>query len=73
MSQLSVLPKKKLRELIKETELTLYALRSELEKRDDVEQYREIGRLEEHMKSAELSLTTIKDFFHYLLEDIKKK
>ena len=44
-----------------------------MERRDEADQTREIDNLEEHMKNAELSLQTIRDFFRHLVEDMKSR
>ena len=72
MSELKVLTTQKLRELIDSTETTLDELNAELERREELRQHQEIGRLDEHMKNAELSLTTIRDYIAYVLEGIRK-
>ena len=63
----------RLRELIDETEETLKALQTELDKREQAEQNREIERLDVHFKNAEFSLQTIKDYVALVIEDLKKK
>lgn len=73
MNQLKHIPEEKLRRLIDETETTLGELRSEIDRRDEAAQHREIDRLEEHMKNAELSLETIRDFFRHLVEEMRGK
>lgn len=70
---LKVLPKEKLAALIGETESTLNDLKAEMERRDDVDRGHEIDKLDEHMKNAELSLQTIRDFVRYLVDDMRKK
>ncbi|MGF1474769.1 MAG: hypothetical protein ACFB6S_04310 [Geminicoccaceae bacterium] len=57
-----------LRSLIDQTEGTLSELKGELDRRDELAQHQEIDKLETHMKNAELSLQTIRDFLAYLLE-----
>lgn len=73
MNQLKHIPEEKLRRLIDETETTLGELRSEIDRRDEAAQHREIDKLEEHMKNAELSLETIRDFFRHLVEEMRGK
>lgn len=69
MTDVSLLPADKLRTLISETEETLHQLKSELEVREEAAQDHEIEKLDEHFKNAELSLTTIRDFFRFLREN----
>lgn len=71
MTDYSLLPAKKLKRLIAETENTLAELKLEMEHRDEGRQSREVNRLDEHMRSAEVSLTVIRDFFHYLTAELK--
>lgn len=71
MNDLSYVPQEKLRRLIAETEDTLAELKSEMDRRDEAAQHREIDRLDEHMKNAELSLATIRDFFRYLVGEVR--
>ncbi|GGE16674.1 hypothetical protein GCM10011360_01810 [Primorskyibacter flagellatus] len=73
MSDIKIMPKDKLRALIGDTEETLAELKAEMERRDEADQAREIENLEEHMKNAELSLQTIRDFFRHLVEDMKSR
>ncbi len=70
-SQLKSITNENLRALIGETESTLSDLRAELERREEQAQEREIANLDNHMKSAELSLKTIRDFIAYLVDDLK--
>jgi len=60
-----------LRQLIDETERSLGELNAELDRREQVAQAREIENLETHMKSAELSLQTIRDFVAELVADLR--
>ena len=69
MSDIKIMPKDKLGD----TEETLAELKAEMERRDEADQTREIDNLEEHMKNAELSLQTIRDFFRHLVEDMKSR
>jgi len=71
--QIKVLTNERLNKLIEETQETLNELKEEVGRRQQVQQEQEIMHLENHMKSAELSLTTIRNFISYLLEDSKKK
>lgn len=72
-STLNTLSKKNLEKLIAETEKSLLELKNELKHRQEEEQENEIAHLENHFKSAELSLKTINDFIAYLAETIRKK
>jgi len=71
--QIKVLTNERLNKLIEETQETLNELKEEVGRRQQVQQEHEIMHLDSHMKSAELSLTTIRNFISYLLEDSKKK
>lgn len=71
MANLKTLTNASLHALIDETESTLRDLRAELERREEAAQDREIANLDNHMKSAELSLKTIREFIAYLVEDLK--
>ena len=62
-----------LKALINQTELTLSELKQELERREEQDQHNQIANLEGHMKSAELSLKSIRDFIAYLLDDVKSR
>ena len=42
-------------------------------RRESVQKEHQIMDLDNHMKSAELSLTSIRNFIHYLLEESKKR
>lgn len=72
MSDLKVLTTRDLQDLIQETEGTLSELKAELERREESAQEREIANLENHFKSAELSLKTIREFLAFLLDDVKR-
>ena len=71
--ELKVITTGNLRALIEDTEDTLGELKAELERREENDQHGEIDDLDNHFKNAELSLKTIKDFFAYLMEDMRKK
>ncbi len=71
MTDFNVLSTERLRALIADTEGTLKKLTEELERREFLAQENEIEHLEEHMKGAELSLSTIKKFLAYLLTDLQ--
>jgi len=66
MSSLQVLTNERLNKLINETQETLEQLKSEFERRQNLEQEQEIMGLDNHFKSAELSLATIRSFIDYL-------
>ena len=69
MNNLNVLTNERLSKLINETQETLDELKKEVERRYQVQQEHEILDLENHMKSAELSLTSIRNFIKYLMDD----
>jgi len=69
MNNLNVLTSDRLSKLIDETQATLNELKAEVERRQKVQQEHEILNLENHMKSAELSLTSIRNFIKYLVQD----
>jgi len=71
MANLKTITNENLQALITETEAALGDLKSELERRREVAQEREIANLDNHMKSAELSLKSIRDFIAYLLDDMR--
>jgi hypothetical protein len=71
MNNLNILTTDRLRKLIRETEETLVELKTELERREELNQNQEIEHLERHMKSAELSLTTIRNFLNFLMDDMR--
>ena len=73
MENIHVLTNDRLHALISETEDTLIELKTELERREQVQQEHAVAHLENHMKSAELSLKTIRDFLSFLAQDIKNK
>ena len=60
-----------LRHLIDETEGTLIDLKSELERREEQAQHREVDHMGTHIKSAELSLKSLRDFIAYLADDLR--
>lgn len=72
MNNLNILTTDRLRRLIRETEETLIELKTELERREQLNQDHEIEHLERHMKNAELSLTTIRNFLDFLMDDMRK-
>ena len=71
--QVTVMTNERLNKLIEETQETLNELKEEVSRRQQVEQEHEIMSLENHMKSAELSLTSIRNFISYLVEGSKQK
>jgi uncharacterized coiled-coil protein SlyX len=73
MTNVNVLSTERLRTLIADTEATLKQLTIELERREFLEQENSIEHLEEHMKGAELSLDTIRQFLAYLINDLKDR
>ena len=73
MDNLQVLTNERLNKLIDETQATLYELKDEVKRRELEQQEHVVMDLDNHMKSAELSLNTIKNFVSYLLEESKKK
>ena len=66
MNDLQILTPERLYQLIEQTQLTLVELKQEVERREAQAQEHEIMNLESHMKSAELSLTSIQNFIQYL-------
>ncbi|MEB8433204.1 hypothetical protein OO007_13275 [Cocleimonas sp. KMM 6892] len=73
MENIHILTNDRLRALVVETEKTLDELKLELDRREQVQQEHEVAHLENHMKSAELSLKTIRDFLSFLSQDFKNK
>jgi hypothetical protein len=73
MTDFHILTTERLRKLVAETEATLAELKDELERRETLNQTQEIAHLENHMKSAELSLTTIRDFISFLVNDMRNE
>lgn len=71
MANVNVLTTERLKTLIADTEGTLKQLTIELERRELLHQENAIENLEEHMKDAELSLDTIRQFLAYLANDLK--
>lgn len=72
-TNLKVITTENLRVLIGETQETLDDLKAELERREEMAQHHEIANLENHMKSAQLSLKTIRDFLAYLVDDMRSR
>lgn len=73
MSDLQVLTTERLNKLIDETQHTLVELKEEVVRREHLKQEHEISDLDHHMMSAELNLTSIKNFIAYLREQSKKE
>ena len=73
MANINALSTERLYALIVDTENTLKQLTIELERRELLKQENAIASLEEHMKDAELSLTTIHQFLTYLINDLKER
>lgn len=72
MTHLQTLTTKRLRALMTETETTLTDFKKELDRREELAQEVEIANLENHMRSAELNLRSIRDFLTFLSSDINK-
>lgn len=73
MNNFKTLSTKRLRALVTETESTLTELKSELDRREEIQQEHEVENLEQHMKNAELSLKGIRDFLAFLYEEMTVK
>jgi hypothetical protein len=73
MDNLKVLTTERLNNLIEETQNTLNELKQEMGRREVAQKEHQIMDLDNHMKSAELSLASIRNFIHYLLEESKKR
>ncbi len=73
MNTIQTLTNDRLQKLIDETQHTLNELKQEVTRRKALEQEHQIMDLENHMKSAELSLTIIKNFIDFLVKDSKSK
>ena len=73
MSDLQILTTQRLEKLIDETQLTLNELKDEVQRRNTLKKETAISELDNHMKSAELSLMSIKNFIGYLVNESKKK
>lgn len=71
-AKLKSLPLNALRTLVADTEETLNEIKEEIERRENAAQEREIEHLDVHMKNAELSLETIRNFFRFLREELRK-
>ena len=73
MSDLQVLTNDRLHNLINETQEALNELKQEVVRREQVQQEHEVMDLDRHMQSAELSLTGIRNFLSFLLEQSKTR
>lgn len=73
MVDLKTLRTQNLRKLVDETEQHLDELKAELDRREDQGRHQEIDKLEGHLKNAELSLQTIKDFLSDVLKELRTK
>lgn len=71
MADLKSIRTENLRALVDETEQTLEVLRDELERREEQDQHGEIEKLDVHMKNAELSLQSIRDFISKMLDEMR--
>lgn len=71
MANLTKFSTAELRRLIDETEQSLQELREELQLRQEDKQHQEVERLDEYMKHAELSLTSIRDFVTNLVSEMR--
>lgn len=69
---LKTLPLDDLRHLVADTEDTLRDIKAEIARRETAAQEREIENLDVHMRNAELSLQTIRNFFAYLRDELRK-
>ncbi|CAD77134.1 hypothetical protein [Rhodopirellula baltica] len=61
-----------IRNLIEDTESTLEQLKAEMQRREEAEQEIQIEGLENHMKSAEFSLRSIREFLAFLVEEYRR-
>ncbi len=57
--------------LIKDTEEALQELKKELQRREEMAQHRELENIDSHIRSAELSIKSLRDFVAYLLADLR--
>lgn len=72
-SNLQRLPLNEIRQLIADTEQALAELKAELVRRETEAQDYEIEHLENHMKNAEISLNTIRDFLAFIMAEHRSK
>ncbi|EMI56230.1 hypothetical protein [Rhodopirellula sallentina] len=73
MTDIKKISTERIRCLIADTESTLRELEAELQRRETEAQDVEIDHLEEHMRGAELSLNSIKEFLTFLLGEYRSK
>ena len=66
MDNLKTLTSERLNQLIVQTQSALDELQEEVSRRESNDQEHQIENLESHMMSAELSLTSIRNFINYL-------
>lgn len=57
--------------LIEETEETLQVLMDELKKRRDKRLHKDIDNLDEHLKNADISFKSLKDFIAMALKEMR--
>ena len=69
MTNFKIMTTERLRGLLDDTQVTLNELRTELDRREQLEQHQEIEIIDQHIESAENSLVSIKEFFRYLLDN----
>ena len=69
MTNFKIMTTERLRGLLNDTQVTLNELRTELDRREQLEQHQEIEIIDQHIESAENSLVSIKEFFRYLLDN----
>lgn len=72
MSDYATMTKGNLLKLVAETEETLAEIKAEIVRREEAAQEAELENLDVHMKNAELSLQTIRNFFTYLRDEYRK-
>ncbi len=68
----SSLSEKKLKKLIKETQVILDQLKAEMLRRKQEKQHAEIDHLEDHFEDAEHNLSNLKGFIQKVITDLKK-
>ncbi|WDQ17242.1 hypothetical protein [Rhodopirellula sp. P2] len=62
-----------IRNLIEDTETTLNQLKAEMQRREEAEQEVQIEGLEKHLKNAEFSLQSIREFLAFLVEEHRQE
>lgn len=72
MTELTTMSMDGLKQLVADTEDTLAEIKEEIERRENKVQAREIDNLDVHFKNAELNLQTIRNFFAYLRDEMRK-